>query len=73
MKVTNHHLAEALGWQRVHYYDFVRFEQYRDGARSSNMYQWVQTNIPADRWVSWNGDMWFKDPKDATLFGLRWA
>lgn len=73
MTVTNHHLAEVLGWTRVHYYNFIRFGELKDAGRGSRMYGWVQHNVPIERWASWNGDIWFKDPKDALLFNLTWA
>jgi hypothetical protein len=73
MKITNHHLAEMAGWHRVHYYDFIRFDQRQDINRGKNMYRWVQENVAPDKWVSWNGDMWFKDSGEATMFTLVWA
>lgn len=72
MKITNHYLAELAGWQRVHYYDFIHFGVV-GAPLGTTIYKWVQDNVPADRWVSWNGDMWFKDPREAAMFVLRWA
>ena len=70
MKITNHYLAEMAGWHRVHYYDFLHPE---NGTYGTNMYKWVQENVPAERWVSWNGDIWFADSREAAMFALRWA
>ena len=72
MKITNHYLAEMAGWHRIHYWDFVR-PRTPGGYHGLNMYQWVQDNVPAERWVSWNGDMWFKDSREAAMFALVWA
>lgn len=74
MKITNHYLAEMAGWHRVHYWDFIRPGTLaKDCGNNHSMYQWVYENIPAERWISWNGDMWFKDAREAAMFTLKWS
>lgn len=74
MTITNHYLAELAGWHRVHYFDFFRPGTLaKDMGSDSTMFQWVQDTVPAERWLSWNGDMWFADSREAAMFVLRWA
>lgn len=71
MGMTDQYLAELHGWTCVNSYDFAN--TYPHNKKGVSMYQWVQDNIPAERWTSWNGKFWFKDCKDATWFRLVWA
>jgi hypothetical protein len=70
MRITNHYLAEMAGWHKVHYYDFIR-EKHNHNV--TTMMDWLKENIYHERWLSWNGDIWFKDPREATMFALVWA
>jgi hypothetical protein len=72
MIISNHYLAELAGWHRVHYYDFIR-PGTPAGDIGDNMLGWVQEHIPPERWLSWNATIWFQDPREATMFTLRWA
>jgi hypothetical protein len=73
MKITNHYLAEMAGWHRVHYYNFIHFDQLQDYNRGTTMFEWIHNNVPSERWLSWNGDIWFKDSREAAMFALVWA
>lgn len=65
-EVLSHYFIEA-GWTRV------TIDRFTDNYHAIDIRAWINENIEQDNCVSRGSKFLFKDPRQATLFILRWG